>query len=351
MFFYLAAGIALTMPLLAFISLILTVFSEKKRLKKVGTIILETLGVFGLTFIFFFISETGNNCCGESAAFSPEHRLSVLVIVGSCMAAYYLTMNRSIIAAPLLEVIYNVLLVLGVVFNLILLFHLDLEYWFLGCFSIICFFIIRLIQNFRLIKAELNLELYSDSALDNMAKSILKLNAWNQYPIILILVIPLLMVIACILLLFGQEPDSLIKAFTDTYKHGFSQLDYQCDNVECGGHYLCSVAAQGHTNVVKPIRYGHRNGGLIICNRQLLISNAFEEMILEKLPRSHRVIRRNYDKVGDVVKSHYHLFSIKWISDLVYIFMKPLEWIFLISLYLFVRNPESKIAKQYLQKG
>ena len=45
----------------------------------------------------------------------------------------------------------------------------------------------------------------------------------------------------------------------------------------CGGHYLCSVAAKGHTQIVKPERFGVRNGGRIICNRQLLISNAFED--------------------------------------------------------------------------
>ncbi len=213
------------------------------------------------------------------------------------------------------------------------------------------FLLIRLIQNFRLLSSAIDLESVSGSILNNWAKFILKQNAWSQYPIFLFLCIPILVLIACLLLVFGQEPDSMIRAFTDTYKHGFSQWDYKCDNVDCGGHYLCSVAAQGHSQVVKPIRYGHRNGGLIICNRQLLISNAFEEMIMQRFPKSHKVIRKNYDIIGNQVKRHYHLFSIKWISDLVYIFMKPLEWMFLISLYLFEHNPESKIAQQYTRRS
>ena len=96
-------------------------------------------------------------------------------------------------------------------------------------------------------------------------------------------------------MLFGQKPDSVIRAFTETYKHGFSQWDYKCDNVTCGGHYLCSVAAKGHTQIIKPERFGVRNGGRIICNRQLLISNAFEDLMQEMFPSLHRVIRQQYN--------------------------------------------------------
>ncbi|MCB0563961.1 MAG: hypothetical protein KDD01_06250 [Phaeodactylibacter sp.] len=31
-----------------------------------------------------------------------------------------------------------------------------------------------------------------------------------------------------ILLQFGQKPDAAVRAFTDTYKHRFSQLDHLC---------------------------------------------------------------------------------------------------------------------------
>ncbi len=34
-------------------------------------------------------------------------------------------------------------------------------------------------------------------------------------------------------------------------------------------------------------------------------------------------------------------------TRLTYILMKPLEWFFLICLYLFVNEPEKKIARQY----
>lgn len=163
--------------------------------------------------------------------------------------------------------------------------------------------------------------------------------------------VPILTIITSVLLLFGQKPDSIVRAFTDTYHHGLSQLDYLCDNVDCGGHYLCSVAANGHKQIVCPIRYGERNGNKIICNRQLLIANAFEELIAQRLPRMHKVIRRQYNKVGNAIHKHYHLFNNKFISDLIYILMKPLELLFLFALYLFDTKPETRIAMQYLSKS
>ena len=40
--------------------------------------------------------------------------------------------------------------------------------------------------------------------------------------------------------------------------------------------------------------------------------------------------------------------NVKIIADLVYVLMKPLELLFLVTLYLFDQKPENRIAKQYL---
>ena len=37
-------------------------------------------------------------------------------------------------------------------------------------------------------------------------------------------------------------------------------------------------------------------------------------------------------------------------ADITYLIMKPLEWIFLIVLYLFDEKPENRIATQYIGK-
>lgn len=120
--------------------------------------------------------------------------------------------------------------------------------------------------------------------------------------------------------------------------------------MSCGGHYLCSVAANGHNQIVRPQRLGIRNGAYIICNRQLLISNAFEELIQEKLPFIHKITRKHYNKIGNFVRRYYHFFNNKLVSDAVYFLMKPLEWFFLVTLYTFDKKPENRIAIQYLSK-
>ena len=41
----------------------------------------------------------------------------------------------------------------------------------------------------------------------------------------------------------------------------------------------------------------------------------------------------------------------KWVADLIYFLMKPLEWLFLIVLYLTEVHPEDRIVLQYTGKG
>lgn len=113
-----------------------------------------------------------------------------------------------------------------------------------------------------------------------------------------LLLVPLLGLVAFILTLFGQEPDALIKMWTNTSDWTLSQ-QVSPPSVSYDEHYLCTVGASGHRNLVKPIRMGVRHGHRIVVNRQLLIANAFEQVIEERLPRTHRLIRHIYDTCGD----------------------------------------------------
>lgn len=312
--------------------------------------ILDLAIIVFLPFIYVFIYDTGpNDCCDElfTATFSPKHRLTIYTSIIICVLNYFYCFNRDKIHSPVLEVVSNSLLLIAIVLNVFIGLHIS-PISFVVIVPIILLFLIRLIINHRQFLsyyAEMGDQTQDDY--ERMALKILKSNVFLKYPVLLLLCIPILTVITAFLLIFGQKPDSLISAFTETYRHGFSQ--YDCNNVACGGHYLCSVAANGHTKIVKPIRYGMRHGNRIICNRQLLISNAFEELVAEIAPKSHKVIRRNYDRVGDFVHAYYDVFNIKWVSDVVYILMKPLEWLFLLVLYTFDRKPENRIAKQYLK--
>lgn len=161
----------------------------------------------------------------------------------------------------------------------------------------------------------------------------------------LILMLPLLGILILILVLFGQSPDAAITAFTQTSDWRLS-LKEAPPNLFYDEHYLCTVAAGGHRKVVKPLRKGLRHGHPVIVNRQLCIANAFEQILEERTPRFHRAVRKFYDTCGFPVAK---LIRSPFAADVVYILMKPLEWIFLIVIYFLDTKPENRIAVQYMK--
>lgn len=166
----------------------------------------------------------------------------------------------------------------------------------------------------------------------------------NMYWAALIAMIPLYGIVICILCLLGQKPDSVIQAFTKTSDWVLSR-EISPPPVEYDAHYLCTVSLQGHRGLVKPTRYGIRRGQRIVVNRQLCVANAFEQLLEEKTPRFHRAVRNFYDTYGYPISKWI---TNPWSADVVYLVMKPLEWVFLVVLYLFDEKPENRISIQYL---
>ncbi len=160
---------------------------------------------------------------------------------------------------------------------------------------------------------------------------------------VLIALFAVVCVLEIIFLISGQGLDAPVKAFTDTADWTFSK-QIPPPPLEYDGHYLCTVAAGGHKKIVKPQRLGRRRGAIIVVNRQLSIANAFEEMIRERHPVFHKHIRHFYDTHGYPVS---RLITTQTRADIVYFIMKPLEWIFLVYLYLTDPRPEVRINRQY----
>lgn len=311
--------------------------------------------IFILIFPLFYLVKMDpwvNDCCSDTATFSPEHKLTIYVLIGLSVIAFFVTAYRKNIFPPIPEAILNSCLIIGLIVSILVAIQLCNELSLLGlafCIPIMVAFFIALKDNHKILRK------YAEETNFNPSNKPEQL-AWqaltsdNKFLYLFILCFPILFLIVIVLILFGQKPDSVIRVFTDTYKQTFSQLDYECDNVECGGHFLCSVAANGHKDVVKPIRYGERLGGVIICNRQLLVANAFEELLWKKAPKAHNYIRTRYNRVGDMIHKYYYVFDNKFVADFIYILMKPLELVFWLTLYTCERNPENRIAKQYLKR-
>ena len=185
---------------------------------------------------------------------------------------------------------------------------------------------------------------YNNNFLNKCSKLLYDIDNW---PIIAIIFsVPLIAILICILVLFGQRPDEAIKAFLETSDWTLS-TKVSPPPVIYDGHYLCTVSLRGHENIVKPIRMGIRRGERIVVNRQLCVANAFEDLIQERTPKFHHFVRYIYDKYGYPLSKHINT-AIQ--ADITYIIMKPLEWIFLLVLYMFDEKPENRIATQYIGK-
>lgn len=180
-----------------------------------------------------------------------------------------------------------------------------------------------------------------------MSKLNQRLSDAQKWPLVaLIAMLPLLGIVIGILVLFGQEPDAVIKAWTETSQWRLSQK-VSPQNIIVDEHYLCTVAAGGHRKIVKPIRMGERHGHPVIVNRQLCVANAFEQILEERTPNFHRHVRNFYDTYGFPVAK---MIRSRLAADVIYILMKPLEWIFLAVIYTFDVKPENRIAVQYLPR-
>jgi hypothetical protein len=147
-------------------------------------------------------------------------------------------------------------------------------------------------------------------------------------------------------LLFGRA-DAAWRTFSRTCGHTLSTLPIVDVPGNC--HYLCTVAARGHAWLVRPERVGSRRGVPIVVNRQLAIANAFEDLLIARVPRFARGCRALYDRFGMPVS--------RWLRhplacDLVYVAMKPAEWAFYLALLLFDRtDPEPRIERMYSARG
>lgn len=248
---------------------------------------------------------------------------------------------------PLITVLAMAAMYLGV---------LECVFWIVqmidGVYIMICLFpfncivlaaktIRRLIYEWKQ-EQEIEIKIFRNSFLNAINQKLTKSTSWPFAAFLFMW--PLLGILIGILVLFGQQPDAVIKAWTETSDWNLSRR-VAPQNIYYDEHYLCTVAAGGHENIVKPIRLGERHGHPVIVNRQLCVANAFEQILEEKTPGLHRHIRHFYDTYGFPIAKRIHS---PYLADLIYFLMKPLEWIFLIVLYLTDTSPENRIAMQYM---
>jgi len=288
--------------------------------------------------------------------FSREHQLTLIAYILLFNISAFIIWSKGIRLPPLTLVLCLIFIVIGLVLNVGIILQLSYhntesinhyeDYVERYSFQIapVLSFIIGVCLIIKVIrqKSENAIQVnYSNKVLNKINSFLSKRQM--QPIIVLVLLLPIFLIITIILILFGQEMHSIVMVFTDTTTWRFSQKSHP-PTLDHKGHYLCTVAACGNPKIVKPLRFGKRGGKIIIVNRQLLIANAFESLLEDFLPKIHKFIRLNYNKYGYDLSKKINTSSL---SNLTYVLMKPLEWLFLITLYLFCICPEKRINSQY----
>lgn len=343
------------------------ILETNKRMSKAGVMFDQMAIWYGLILEFLYLTEgkyvTGSdwsvqlkNLEKHTPIYSGTLPTIVFIFIIGIVGYYYLRL-RPLKKIPPLMAVFSIsamyLAVIGIIVFTVQVFGVnssgDMEldlYLLIYPFCIICIVartVISKVHEWQEYEME-RTKIQSNTFLNFADKILSNSKLWPVYA--LVLMFPLIGIMIGILLLFGQAPDSIIKAWTETADWRLS-LKEAPQNIEIDEHYLCTVAAGGHKKIVKPIRKGIRHGHEVIVNRQLCIANAFEQILEEKTPRFHKLVRGVYDRYGFPIA---RLIKSKWMADIIYILMKPLEWIFLMVIYMIDVHPENRIATQYMGK-
>jgi hypothetical protein len=287
------------------------------------------------------------------ASLANEHILSIIVLLIVGMFSFWLISSYGTLS-PILFVVSSTVIILNILFALVYMTHtafthdgdgITISLLQVSFLSLIFLYIAGLKESLNVFQ-----EKQRESEVGYQNPILLGLyrissNYQKMTQVWAIVLFPALILIQLLLVLFGQRPDSFIRVFLDTSSFHYSRIPAPPPEiVEGDGHYLCTVSAMGHKKLVKPIRAGIRRGDRIVVNRQLLIANAFENILEQYTPNFHIVIRTFYDMYGYPLSRQIQA---KWSADLVYFLMKPLEWLFLLVLYSVDHKPENRIHIQY----
>ncbi len=275
--------------------------------------------------------------------FLSLERLPVLyVLLAAVLLAYLLLRYIPTAKLPPLVVAFGIAgAYIGTTLCILFLIQTKLDPWMFLLFLNIALILVKTVC---IVVRRRNAQLQSGEHSTKFKWLAMILNKGSTLPMLgFLALIPLMGVILVIITLFGQQPSDVIKLWTETADWTLSQR-IAPQNIFYDEHYLCTVAAGGHRKVVKPLRTGMRRGHRVLVNRQLCVANAFEEVIQQRTPRFHKLVRTVYDRTGYPIAKHIRS---RYVADAVYMLMKPLEWLFVLFLYATCAHPEDRIAVQY----
>jgi hypothetical protein len=88
--------------------------------------------------------------------------------------------------------------------------------------------------------------------------------------------------------------------------------------------FIVTAAGRGHAAFVGTHIEIERNGHRVLVNQQLITFWQFENLWRNFAPRSHRIFRCGYNRVGPIIAARI---KSPWLADFAYLAIKPLELI------------------------
>jgi hypothetical protein len=110
--------------------------------------------------------------------------------------------------------------------------------------------------------------------------------------------------------------------------------------------YIATAAAHGHPWFVHSQRILYSNGTSMEVNEQLQILKCFELALLAVNPLLHKILRKTYDTVG---KPLARRMQNPFVADVVYLLLKPFEWLTKIILKVIIPEIDSIYKGIYTQ--
>lgn len=358
---YIILFILLVIPVIITIMNIINLFKKKAAAPYIFDALTMTLGPLFSVLFFGVIGAKdfqepivpGAGLLDKHTPIASWHLPTILVLAAIAIIGFFVLRFAGKKAPPVVAVLCLSSVFMGFALSICFIVQLLSDILNLGFVYAALFPLNYILCSVRLIKNTIRYQVGNmnendhtyDKPILNQCKAVLSHSiSWIIVPFILML--PLLGILMVILMLFGQKPDAVIKAFTETSDWTLSQK-ISPPPLEQDAHYLCTVALRGDERLVKPTRLGIRHGRKIVVNRQLCVANAFEQYIQEKMPRIHSGIRRFYDKYGYPLSKHI---TTSGRANIVYLLMKPLEWFFVVFLYTVDKRPENRISMQYITR-
>lgn len=147
-------------------------------------------------FILLFDIGMSYNSCSYTAITSPSDHLSLVVLVLLNLLAYFYFSYRKQVSSPLIEIVANCCLLLGLPLIVYVCLQIRGELvWFVLWLPLTLLILMALAENHTLVLESLQEQENEDKGLLKVCRKIVLLPSFIKFPLLVILCLPILMIL------------------------------------------------------------------------------------------------------------------------------------------------------------